>query len=61
MFEGAGVEVTDVTEEALAVAAHDERSRGARALLALPAAVRRMVWPLVPTWVFVFRKPGATP
>jgi 2-polyprenyl-3-methyl-5-hydroxy-6-metoxy-1,4-benzoquinol methylase len=56
MFDRAGVEVTDVTEEALAVAAHDERSRAARLMLALPAPVRRRFWPLVPTWVFVFRK-----
>jgi SAM-dependent methyltransferase len=59
MFDGAGVEVTDVTEEALDVAANDERSKGARLLLALPGPIRRLAWPLVPTWVFVFRKPGA--
>jgi SAM-dependent methyltransferase len=56
MFDGAGVEVTDVTEEALEVAARDEHSRGARLILALPASVRRVFWPFVPTWVFVFRK-----
>lgn len=57
MLAGAGVEVTDATDEALAFAAHDERERGARALLAVPASIRRRCRPLTPTWVFVFTKP----
>lgn len=59
MFDGAGVGVTDVTEEALAVAARDENNRGAKLFLRVPARLRRWCLPLVPTWVFVFEKPHA--